>query len=669
MKSIKSKIIAIIFTLFSVILLVSSFIIYEVSYKIIQTETASKVKVSSEKYAEYINGWLDGQGKILNEIKSNIESKKQLNENELVEYLKTKLKSNPNNTDIYVGLKNKKMLDGSGWVPPADYDPTARVWYKSAIANNSLTYTEPYFDKVTLKMVSSISVPISINGEVVGVLSADINLGTLTDNLEQAKPIDNSYAFLFDQNNGIMIHPNKDFQPTEKENKNISKVFDGSYMNIVKDTSDDSLVTLKDYDNVEKYFISSKVEISKWTVGFAIPKSEFQKPLNALILYFVVIIIVSIILAIICSMFIANKIAKPILDLSNLIDETKELDLISIDNKKYEYILKDSTEIGIIGNSIISLRAELRKVIANLKDYSFKIVENTNEVAQSAKETSLSIEEVTKAITEIATGSTVQAKNATDGVQKLRNLTDKISFVVTSANEVKGQSVLTNEITNNGANSTNSLSSKLEQSNYSTSEAFKNINMLATKSDSIGEIVSTIETIASQINLLALNAAIEAARAGESGKGFAVVAEEVKKLAEQASVSTKDISDMIKEIQKEISIANSNVDNAQKISMEATECMGETEKSFEAIRNSTIKMMAQMDELINKINEVDGEKVYVMSSIEEIMAISEEAAASTEEVSASMEEQTSVMEIVSGNTENLKDISTKLDEIINKFKI
>jgi methyl-accepting chemotaxis protein len=67
-------------------------------------------------------------------------------------------------------------------------------------------------------------------------------------------------------------------------------------------------------------------------------------------------------------------------------------------------------------------------------------------------------------------------------------------------------------------------------------------------SEAIGNVVKTIQNIASQTNLLALNATIEAARAGDAGKGFAVVAGEVKDLARATADATRDIGGRIDNI-------------------------------------------------------------------------------------------------------------------------
>lgn len=80
----------------------------------------------------------------------------------------------------------------------------------------------------------------------------------------------------------------------------------------------------------------------------------------------------------------------------------------------------------------------------------------------------------------------------------------------------------------------------------------ENILALSEQTQQIGEIIATVNDIASQSNMLALNAAVEAARAGEHGKGFAIVAAEVRNLAEQSRQATAQVRTILSDIQNGI---------------------------------------------------------------------------------------------------------------------
>jgi len=112
-------------------------------------------------------------------------------------YFKAEQSSLPDFMKVY-GYIRGEFLDGSGWVPPSDYDPTKRPWYISAHQNGGgIVFSEPYIDAETGGMCISFSQNVlDQNGDSYGVVAIDLKLTRITDYVSSQQIANNGYGVL-----------------------------------------------------------------------------------------------------------------------------------------------------------------------------------------------------------------------------------------------------------------------------------------------------------------------------------------------------------------------------------------------------------------------------------------------------------------------------------------
>ena len=326
-----------------------------------------------------------------------------------------------------------------------------------------------------------------------------------------------------------------------------------------------------------------------------------------------------------------------------------------------------------------------------------QVASGTAQQAESVNKTASSVDQMTRAIDSVAKGAQEQAAAANTASIITGQLSSAIEQVAGNAQAVVQQSTAASDAAKQGTTKVQDTLKGMQNIKQRVGISAEKVQEMGSRSDQIGEIVTTIEDIASQTNLLALNAAIEAARAGEAGKGFAVVADEVRKLAERSSTSTKEIGDLIKSIQKTVAEAVAAMDEGAKevergvlIASEAGVSLNDILKASEAVNQqaeqaaaAAEQMSASANELVAAVDSVSAvveentaateemaaDSSEVTQAIENIAAVSEENSAAVEEVSASAEEMSAQVEKVTSSAQSLAELARQLQDVVDQFKL
>ncbi len=300
-----------------------------------------------------------------------------------------------------------------------------------------------------------------------------------------------------------------------------------------------------------------------------------------------------------------------------------------------------SDEIARFSSSFNQFMEKLQQMIG-------KVGQVTDKVASAAVELSATAEEISKGT------DTLQSRSAQTATA-VEEMNATVSQVAQHSGKAAALAQETVQTAKAGGTVVANTIAGMQQLSDAVSNSATIIAELGKSSDQIGEIVRVIEDIADQTNLLALNAAIEAARAGEQGRGFAVVADEVRKLAERTTKATKEIGDMIRQIQQD------------------------TRGAVESMQQGTQKVGAGV-ELVNRTGEALTQIVRMVSEgadmIRQIAVASEEQSVATQQIASDVEQVAKVSkESASGAQESAKasadvrKLAVELQSIVGSFKV
>ncbi|MFW5987830.1 MAG: methyl-accepting chemotaxis protein [bacterium] len=326
-------------------------------------------------------------------------------------------------------------------------------------------------------------------------------------------------------------------------------------------------------------------------------------------------------------------------------------------------------EIETLGAWFNQLKDSLREMIYEVKEISVNINNSSDDLSEAGGELAKSAEEVGNAVQDVASGAEEQSAQVDQTNENIKDLINEIKDTREMSEEmaVESENVLVN--INKGTTQLENSTTKVNKVNETSKEVAKTINNLGDKSADIGEIIELISGIANQTNLLALNAAIEAARAGESGRGFSVVADEIRKLAEESTEATEKIASLIKEIQSDVKSSIKEMNESKKAVNESVEAIVNTSENFEEIEKTANKLGGLIERVAESNKEMEKNSNSVQGAVNDIAKVSEEAASNAEEVAAASEEQTASTEEIVASADNLSDMAKNLKEAVEHFKL
>ena len=264
-------------------------------------------------------------------------------------------------------------------------------------------------------------------------------------------------------------------------------------------------------------------------------------------------------------------------------------------------------------SSALKEKNKVEKILIQRKETASALELFNTELQGNTKDIETLTGSILKKSSEMKDSSEIQNLNISTIASKLIKTEEELNMISSHSDSIKDKSILSETLLNTSANHLSELNSSFSNLEKTFNKSLATSEELDKNTKDIAQLVGVIENISERTNLLALNAAIESARAGEAGRGFAVVAEEIRKLADNSSKSTKDIIKIISEMQNKSNENKELILDSNKAAKASKESAHVVQNTFQEVKSnnhstnleieSTNSKITNLKQLVFEINE------------------------------------------------------------------
>lgn len=475
--------------------------------------------------------------------------------------------------------------------------------------------------------------------------------------------VSSSYAYLVSEDGTMLYHPTQEKvgQPVE------NAVVKGVVEKLQAGTMPKPEVVEYEFKGAIKYAAYYVTEKGHCILVISADKDELMSTVHRVTLTGTVCTIFLVIIASVIGFLIVNKIVKPILDVTQIVNRLAKMDFSEIEGQ--ERLTARNDETGQMSRAVAELRGQLVGVVTELREQSEQLFEAADTLNTNANETATTVEQVEKAVSEISDGASSQAdetQKATENVILMGNMVEEtaqeVADMIENANSMQ-------HFSEEAFSTLQQLAKINDEARDAIDVIYEQTNTTNESAMKIREATSLITSIAEETNLLSLNASIEAARAGEQGRGFAVVAGQIQKLAEQSNDSARQIETIIDSLIEDSQKSVATMEDVKRIMESQNESVGHTDESFRQVGDGIRTSIESVNKISDKTKKLDDARIVVVDVVQNLTAIAEENAASTEETSASVTEVSSIVVQISENANRLREVADRLEKNMDIFKI